>query len=56
MSESPEEESPASETRSDLESTQVLQQEVERLQQRIDELVIAVPIIGHAQRVGITRQ
>ena len=38
MSESPEEESSASETRSDLESTQVLEQEVERLQQRIDEL------------------
>ena len=38
MSESPEEESSAPETRSDLESTQVLEQEVERLQQRIDEL------------------
>ena len=38
MSAPPEEESPASEASSDLESTQVLQQEVERLQQRIDEL------------------
>ena len=38
MSEPPEEESPASETRSDLVSTQALEQEVERLQQRIDEL------------------
>ena len=38
MPESLEEESPASEARSDLESTQVLEQEVERLQQRIDEL------------------
>ena len=51
-----EEKSPAPETSSDLESTRTLEQEVERLQQRIDELVIAVPIIGHAQRVGITRQ
>ena len=38
MSESLEEETPASETSPDLESTQALQQEVERLQQRIDEL------------------
>ena len=38
MPESPEEEFPASATRSDLESTQALEQEVERLQQRIDEL------------------
>ena len=38
MSAPPEEESPASEASSDLESTQALEQEVERLQQRIDEL------------------
>ena len=38
MPESPEEESPVSEASSDLESTRALEQEVERLQQRIDEL------------------
>ena len=38
MPESPEEESPASEASSDSESTQALQQEVERLQQRVDEM------------------
>ena len=38
MSAPPEEESPASEASSDLESTQALEQEVEWLQQRIDEL------------------
>ena len=38
MTESPEEESPASETSPDLESTQALEQEIGRLQQRIDEL------------------
>ena len=38
MSESPEEKSPGPETRSDLESTQALEQEIGRLQQRIDDL------------------
>ena len=38
MTESPEEESPASETSTDLESTQALEQEIGRLQQRIDDL------------------
>ena len=38
MPKSPEEESPVSEASSDLESTRALEQEVERLRQRIDEL------------------